>query len=130
MKLVTAAVIIKEDKVLITRRGANEKLSGYWEFPGGKVENGETPQECLERELLEELGIKSKAGEIIADSEYHYSHGSFRLLAIMTRVENNNFSISVHDKVEWVPIASLLQYKLAPADIPIAKAIMERNDGF
>jgi 8-oxo-dGTP diphosphatase len=114
--------------VVLTRRHPNEKLPGYWEFPGGKVEEGETPQECLERELCEELGIVSKAGKIIAVSEYHYSHGSFRLLAIMTTLKDKNFSLSVHDRVEWVPIASLLEYKLAPADIPIAKVIMEKNN--
>lgn len=130
MKSVTAAIILKDDTVLITRRRPNEKLPGYWEFPGGKMEEGETPQECIERELFEELGVKSKADKIIVESEYHYEHGSFRLLAILTTVEENNFSLKVHDKAEWAPLTSLLQYKLAPADIPIAKVIMEKNGEF
>jgi 8-oxo-dGTP diphosphatase len=127
MKLVTAAIILKNDTVLITRRKPDEKLPGYWEFPGGKIEKDETPQQCIERELFEELGIKSKAGKIIVESEYHYKHGSFRLLAILTTIEENSFFLKVHDMAEWAPLASLLTYNLAPADIPIAKAIMEKN---
>ena len=67
---------------LITRRGPDSKLAGYWEFPGGKVEEGETRRECLERELYEELGIQAHAGEEIAESEYHYDHGAFLIIAI------------------------------------------------
>ena len=130
MRLVTAAIIFKDGHVLITRRKPDEKLPGYWEFPGGKIEKDETPQQCIERELFEELGIKSKAGKIIAESEYHYEHGSFKLLAILTTVVENNFSLKVHDKVEWVPLFSLLTYNLAPADIPVAEAIVEKNGEF
>jgi 8-oxo-dGTP diphosphatase len=70
MKTVTAAINIRDQKVLLTRRGKSEKLAGYWEFPGGKVEDGETLQECLERELLEELGVAAVIGEVMAKSEY------------------------------------------------------------
>lgn len=130
MKSVTAAIIIKDDTVLITRRRPNQELPGHWEFPGGKIEKGETPQECLERELFEELGVKAEADKIIAESEYHYKHGSFRLLAILTTVEESNFSLKVHDKAEWAPLTSLLQYTLAPADIPIAQVIVDNNGDF
>ncbi len=123
MKLVAAAIIIKNKCVLLTRRKPGERLAGYWEFPGGKLEERETPQKCLERELLEELGIKARAGEIIAESEYHYDHGAFKLLALLTTIEEKNLTLKVHDRAEWVPLHSLLNYKLAAADIPIAKII-------
>jgi 8-oxo-dGTP diphosphatase len=55
MKLVTAAIIRDGENILVVRRGPREKLAGFWEFPGGKVEHPETLQECLERELFEEL---------------------------------------------------------------------------
>lgn len=57
MKIVTAAIIFKNNRVLLTRRKSSQKLEGYWEFPGGKIEGNETPQECMERELFEELGV-------------------------------------------------------------------------
>ena len=82
MKIVTAAIIRSRDKILIARRKKGQKLEGYWEFPGGKIEVDESPQECLCRELHEEFGILSEAGEILTESEYHYDHGSFKLLAI------------------------------------------------
>lgn len=127
IKSVAAAIAIKGDTVLITRRGPGETLSGYWEFPGGKLEEGETPQECIERELWEELGVTSKADQIIAENEYRYDHGAIRLLAILTTLEETNFTLKVHDKSAWVPLNSLLQYKLAPADIPIAQFLLGKT---
>ncbi len=68
MKIVTAAIIFHNNTVLLTRRNNGQKLEGYWEFPGGKIEQGETPQICLERELYEELGVEATAGKIIGES--------------------------------------------------------------
>jgi len=127
MKTVTAAIIFKSETVLLARRKPGENLEGYWEFPGGKIECKETPQECLERELLEEFGIESKAGKIIAESIYNYDSGSIKLLGMLTKIDSQEIGLAVHDKIEWVPINNLLQYKLAPADVSIAKQIMERS---
>lgn len=62
---VAAAIIYRDGNILITRRAPGEKLAGMWEFPGGKFEPGETPQSCIIRELREELGVESDAGEIL-----------------------------------------------------------------
>ena len=97
------------------------------EFPGGKIENDETLHECLEREIKEELGIKSTVKEILYESIYRYEHGEFKIIAISTKLHSNNFDLKSHDKVHWVQIEELLEYKLLPADIPIAKKIMELN---
>jgi len=126
MKLVTAAIIINQNQILLARRKIGQKLEGYWEFPGGKIEQNETPQSCLERELLEELNVVAKAGEIIAESIYEYSHGAIKLIAIETILLSNKIQLSVHDKVEWVPLKDICNFKLAPADIPIAKQLKER----
>ena len=69
MKQVAAAIAIEGGKVLVTRRAAGQSLAGFWEFPGGKVEPGEDVQSCIVRELHEELGVASTAGEIIDSSE-------------------------------------------------------------
>ncbi|EAX47152.1 NUDIX hydrolase [Thermosinus carboxydivorans Nor1] len=63
MKEVTAAIIINDGKVLIAQRAENQKLAGKWEFPGGKIESGETPEECLIREINEELGINIEVND-------------------------------------------------------------------
>ncbi len=98
-----------------------------WEFPGGKVEPGETLQQCLERELKEELGLTCQVDEEILRSEYVYEHGSFNLVALKTTIRSGDITLSVHDKFDWVPIKDLLSYHLAPADVPIAKWIMGGN---
>jgi 8-oxo-dGTP diphosphatase len=128
MKTVTAAIIFQNNHVLLTRRKNGQMLEGYWEFPGGKMEKGETPASCLERELLEELGVEATAGDIIGESIYEYDHGTINLLGIETKITEYNFCLSVHDKIEWVLIKNLTRYKLAPADIPIAKTIMELSN--
>jgi 8-oxo-dGTP diphosphatase len=120
MKTVTAAIILDGSKVLIARRGPNEKLAGFWEFPGGKVENEETLQECLERELLEELGIRSRVHEVIAENEYHYGHGAIRLVGLRTEALSGQTKMTVHDAIEWVDVTQLTNFDLAPADVPIA----------
>lgn len=120
MKTVTAAIIFDGGKVLICRRGPAEALAGSWEFPGGKVEEGETLQECLARELWEELGIRTRVLEVIAESEYHYDHGAIRLVGLRTEVLGGRIATTVHDAVEWVDIPRLTSYNLAPADVPIA----------
>ena len=126
MKLVTAAIIIKNNHVLLARRKQGQKLAGYWEFPGGKIEKNETPESCLERELFEELNVKIKAGKIIAESIYHYSHCSIKLLGLESILLSNSIKLSVHDKVKWVPIENTTNLKLAPADIPIANHLKNR----
>ena len=82
-RVVTAAIIPREDCVLLARRSPGEKLAGSWEFPGGKVEAGETPEGSLARELLEELGIEVRIGDRVAESSYEYEHGTFRVIAYL-----------------------------------------------
>ena len=122
---VTAAIIIRDGCALLARRPQGDSLAGYWEFPGGKIEPGETPQECLERELLEEFGLRAKARQVVAENVHTYPHGAIRLIAIMTEIEGGEITLSAHDTVRWVPISEIMAYKLAPADIPIARKVVE-----
>lgn len=125
MKTVAAAIIRNDSKVLIGRRAPKEMLAGFWEFPGGKVEDGESLQACLQRELLEELNIYTKVSDIIAVSEYQYEQGAIKLVALNTLIIEGEIFPTVHDVVEWAEISALLDYKLAPADIPIAEKLKE-----
>ena len=126
MKTVTAAIIWKNNQVLLTRRAPKQKLAGFWEFPGGKVEEGESLKQCLERELAEELGVESTVGEEIVTSEYHYDHGAINLIAMNTDLLNEDLTLSVHDEAIWVSVADLMNYQLAPADIRIAAYLQEK----
>jgi 8-oxo-dGTP diphosphatase len=99
MKDVTAAIILKDDKVLITRRAPGQNLAGHWEFPGGKIESGETPEECLARELLEELAVQVTVGDKFGESIYDYETGSIRLIAYYTDILAGEINLSVHDRL-------------------------------
>ena len=86
-KKVAAAIIRSGEEILLTRRKPGEKLAGYWEFPGGKIE----------------------------------------LIALEAKIVSGDLQLTVHDKADWVPLPDLLEYKLAPADIPIAEELI-KND--
>ena len=120
MTQVAAGIIFQNGSILVTRRGPGEKHAGCWEFPGGKLEASETFQQCIERELLEELGLVVKANEIVATSTYNYSDGSVELTAIFCIAENMAIKLTVHDKYRFVAPKSLSSVNLLPADIPIA----------
>ena len=122
-KIVTAAIIRKSGSVLLARRSVWESLAGFWEFPGGKVEDGETPEKCLARELEEELGIQARIGPKCTESLHQYDHGNFRIVAHVAEWVAGDLRPRVHDRVEWVKISDLGEYKLLPADGPIAAMI-------
>ena len=80
MITVTAAILVKDSRVFIGKRRANGRLAGKWEFPGGKVEQNETPEDCLKRELQEELDIDATIGHYMGDSIHRYDFGTVRIL--------------------------------------------------
>ena len=127
MKIVTAAIIEQDNKILVARRAPREKLAGFWEFPGGKLEEGETLQQCLERELEEEFGIITRSGKEITSSIYEYAHGSFKIVALESKIISGELDLRVHDKIEWINIHELLSIELLPADISIANYLIENN---
>jgi len=120
---VTAAIIERNSKILIAKRSSTGSLPNKWEFPGGKIEIGESPEECLARELWEEFNIEVTVGEFFAESIYHYDHAFVRLIAYSVQLEQNISKMNAHDEIQWVPADQLLEYDLAPADVPIAKEI-------
>lgn len=128
MRLVTAAIIISKGKILIARRKPGDTGEGFWEFPGGVVEPGETLQQCLERELMEELGVSAEIGETIAESVTQDARGYLKLVALGARIIGGEIAPTAHDRVEWVSPGELASYHLSPPDVPIAKLLARRND--
>lgn len=98
-------------------------MAGLWEFPGGKLEPGETVQDCIMRELAEELGVACVAGEVLARNLHTYPGGTIELVAVRVHMAGDAMRLSVHDEARWVSAADLLILDLAPADIPIAEAV-------
>ena len=82
---VTAAVIEREGRVLVARRRGGDRFAGLWEFPGGKIEPGEAPRDCLRREILEELGLDVEVGASLGEYPYAPAAGSASLTVIASR---------------------------------------------
>jgi len=122
--IVTAAILRQADLILITRRLETSRHGGLWEFPGGKLDPNETPQEGLRRELREEIGIDSEIGDIFEVVYYRYPHAPILVLAYECRQVGGvirNIEVSEH---RWVLPAELDQYDLLPADAPIVARLM------
>lgn len=118
---VAAAVIVKDGKVLAARRAPGKHLEGYWEFPGGKLEENETPEGCLERELTEEFSISSRVVAYIGESVYDYGEKIVRLLGYEVQHTAGDFKLVDHDELRWLGIDQLASVKWAPADIPLVE---------
>ena len=122
---VSAAVMCVDGKVLIARRAKQKHLGGYWEFPGGKVESGESVEDCLIREMKEEFGISVRVGDFIAENTHDYGTKVVRLLAFKVIHVSGEIQLTDHDRIEWAQANELLDFNLAPADVPIAQVIFE-----
>ncbi|WP_276088647.1 8-oxo-dGTP diphosphatase MutT [Pedobacter sp. JY14-1] len=120
---VAAAVIYKDEKILIARRAPGKHMAGYWEFPGGKIEPGETPGQCLLREIREELGISISVGHFLGEHLHDYGEKQVLLKAYRCAYASGELILVDHDEIQWVLPEDLSQYRFAPADIPFIDAI-------
>lgn len=116
---VAAAILIQRGQILIARRAAGDRLAGFWEFPGGKLEAGETPRSCLRRELHEEFGIHTRIGRFFDQTEYGDGQQAVRLLVYEAAIEHGDLQPRVHSAVRWVTPVEMHDYRFAPADRPI-----------
>ncbi len=123
MITVTAAIIKSGGKYLITQRSAAGKLPLKWEFPGGKVEPGETPEQCLEREIKEELNLNISVGDLFAVSMVKSSSLEIKLLAYHATIIGGAVALRVHNDARWVLANQLHEYDFCPADIAIIQKL-------
>ncbi len=122
MKEVSAALVIKEGKIFIAQRPEGKPLPNLWEFPGGKLEEGETLQQCLKREIKEELSLDVEVGDFIMDTTYSYPNGEFKINLYRTYFpENAEPKLNVHQKFAWVAPEDLDNYEFPPADTDIIR---------
>lgn len=124
--LVVAALIKKDNNVLIARRSTgDENVLGKWEFPGGKVEPNETEEHAIEREIKEEFELDIKANKYIINNVCEYPTKIVDLRLYECEYISGEFKLHDHSEYKWVNINELLNYDLAPADIPLAKYLKE-----
>jgi 8-oxo-dGTP diphosphatase len=127
-KIVTAAVIEKDGHILIGKRKRGKRHAGKWEFPGGTLEEGETNEQCLKRELLEELTITAEIGDLICSSTFSYaSDWTIQLMAYRAAIISGTFNLNDHEEIRWVKPKDLVNYEFPEADELIIKTLLEEN---
>ena len=119
---VVAAVIRSEDKIFATARGYGE-FKGQWEFPGGKIELGETPQEALAREIQEELDVKIEVGDLIDTIEYDYSSFHLSMNCFWCNITEGEITLKEAEEARWLSKDELYSVDWLPADMELIEKL-------
>ncbi len=119
---VVAAVIREDGRVFATQRGYGN-YKDWWEFPGGKIEPGETPEAAVVREIQEELGTKVAVDRFLATVEYDYPEFHLSMDCFFCHIEEGELTLLEHEAAKWLPLGNLRQVNWLPADILVIEAI-------
>lgn len=123
---VVGAVILSRGQVMCVQRGPHGALPGLWEFPGGKIESGETPQRALKREIHEELRCEITVGEAVTTTTHEYDFGVVHLTTFFCELTRGEPQLTVHSEIVWSDPADLQDLAWAPADVPAVELIVRR----
>jgi len=122
LRYVAAALIVRDKEVLIGQRRADQPMASLWEFPGGKIEPGESPQQALARELSEELGIDAEVGPAVTRIRHHYRRGgAVDLQFFAVRAFSGEINNQIYQQVRWVRLEDLPEYDFLAADRGLIK---------
>ncbi len=119
---VVAAIICEDGQVFATQRGYGE-WKDWWEFPGGKIEPGESPQEALRREINEELATEIEVGELITTVDYDYPKFHLTMHCFLCKVRKGNLTLLEHEAARWLSREDLHTVKWLPADEEVIEAL-------
>ncbi|MDM5332135.1 (deoxy)nucleoside triphosphate pyrophosphohydrolase [Ureibacillus composti] len=121
---VVGAIIENENnEIFCALRGPEMSLPNYWEFPGGKIEDGETPEQALEREIQEEFNCAINVGEKVEDTTYEYEKVIVRLETYKAKLVNGQPTALEHADTKWVSRDEIKNLIFAPADVPAVEKI-------
>jgi 8-oxo-dGTP diphosphatase len=116
---VACAIIERDGMVLSALRSASMNLPLKWEFPGGKIEPGEGREECLRRELVEEMGVEIEVGRALTPATHHYPTFTVTLYPYVCSIASGEITLHEHSAISWLPPPRMLELDWADADIPI-----------
>lgn len=122
--IVVGAVVVDKGKVLAAQRSQSMSLPGMWEFPGGKIEQGESPRDALVREMQEELLCTVEIGEQVASTRHEYDFGFVTLTTFYSRLVEGTPRLTEHSEIRWIDAAELDSVEWAPADVPAVHRVM------
>ena len=123
MLQVAAAIIQKDEKILICQRSAGGNCAFLWEFPGGKLEPNESLEECLIRECKEELEIEISVIDIFVETTYKYPEREIGFTFYEAAIIGGELKMNVHNDMQWVFPSELVQYQFCPADLEIVEKL-------
>ena len=121
---VVAAIILHDNRIFATQRGYGD-FKGGWEFPGGKVEPGESPQEALVREIREELAMEIEVGELFETVEYDYPTFHLSMKCYLCSVEHSGYILKEHSDAKWLTKDTLDSVEWLPADQGLVEKLKE-----
>ncbi len=119
---VSAAIIKNNNEFFVTQRGYGE-FKGGWEFPGGKIELGETPEQALVREIQEELNTKIEVGELVSVVEYDYPNFHLKMYCFLCKILQGNLELREHQAAKWLEKEKLDTMDWLPADIELIRLL-------
>ena len=122
---VVAAIIVDGEKIFATQRGYGE-FKGGWEFPGGKIEAGELPEEALMREIREELEVEIKVGKLVQTIEYDYPTFHLSMNCFWAEIVSGNIVLKEHKDAKWLSKDELGTVEWLPADISLIERLKTR----
>jgi len=120
---VVGAIIQRDGKILCAQRGDKKTLAYKWEFPGGKIEQGESPEAALKRELQEEMACEIAVGEQADHTVYEYDFGIVHLTTFFCTLVKGEPQLSEHVAMKWLKPADIASLDWAPADIPVIEKL-------
>lgn len=124
---VIAAVIEQDKKILICRRKHRDGSAGQWEFPGGKLEAGETEAQCLMRELKEELCLSVRPGAKCAEVRHDYGDFFVEVVFYRADITGGKMKLNVHEEAVWAEKETLVHYDFLAADVEFVKQLSENR---
>ena len=123
---VVAAIIVKDHKVFATQRGYGE-CKDFWEFPGGKIDAGETPEEALCREIKEELDTEIAVGELFTTINYDYPTFHITMHCYLCTIENGSLTLLEHEAAKWLSLEQLDSVTWLPADLLVIAELQNKS---
>ncbi len=122
---VAAGVIKNGSKYLIAKRKEGKHLAGFWEFPGGKIEKNETPQQCLIREFFEEFEVKIEVGDFIMEHTHKYPEKEITLYTYFVSKIKGEYILYSHSELRWIELNESTSLQIAPADRKIINKLKQ-----